>query len=418
MQAIVISTGEELLRGRILDTNAAFLATELERQGFDMRRIVVVGDAPDHIREELVRAAADSALVVMTGGLGPTADDRMRDAIAAAVGRPLVEDADARRHVAERIRSFGREPEPRQFTQALFPEGSEVFANPNGTACGFACRAGESWMVAMPGVPGEMRPMFHASVVPFIRRALPTAECVQTAVVRLYPLPESVADERIADMSGFGRNPSLGITVSDGIISISVRAHADDEGTARRLLDADVAVLRERFADLVFGAGEATLAEALAEQLARRQVSVAVAESLTGGLVSHMLVGVPGISRWLAGSVVAYSNEVKCAQLGVPPELIQQHGAVSAEVAEAMARGICRATGARLGMGTTGIAGPGGGSVRKPVGLAYTAVCLDGHVQVERHQYRGDRERIRDRAAKDVLNAARLTLLRGVESAR
>jgi nicotinamide-nucleotide amidase len=416
VQAIVISTGEELLRGRIVDTNAAFLATELERHGFDMRRIVVVGDSPEQMRNELARAAGDCRLVVLTGGLGPTADDRTRGAIAEAVGRPLVEDASARRHVVERIRSFGREPEERQFSQAHFPEGSRVFPNPNGTACGFASRAGQSWIVAMPGVPGEMRPMFHASVLPFVLEELAPSECVRAATVRLFPLPESVADGRIADMTEYGRNPSVGITVSDGVISISVRAHGPDEATARRLLDADVKALKERFGDLVFGMDDATLAGALAELLGRGSVTLAVAESVTGGLVSHMLVGVPGISRWFLAGIVAYANEAKSSQLGVPAALIEQHGAVSAEVAEAMARGACAATGARLGISTTGIAGPTGGSDEKPVGLVYVGVCLDGRARVERHEFRGDRERVRDRAAKEALNMGRLALLKGVES--
>jgi nicotinamide-nucleotide amidase len=204
--------------------------------------------------------------------------------------------------------------------------------------------------------------------------------------------------------------------VSDGIISISVRARGADEAAARRLLDADVATLKERFGDLVFGMGDVTLAEALAEQLDRCEATLAVAESLTGGLIGHMLVGVPGISRWFVAGVVAYANEAKCAQLGVPAALIERHGAVSAEVAEAMARGACTATGARLGVSTTGIAGPTGGRDGKPVGLVYVAVCLDGEVRVARYAYRGNRQRVRDRAAKEALNMARLALLKGVQS--
>jgi len=416
LQTTVISTGEELLRGRTVDTNAAFLAAELERHGFDVQRLVVVGDAPERLRDELARAAADSRLVLASGGLGPTADDRTRWAIGEVAGRPLVEDAESRRHVEERIRSFGREPEERQFSQALFPEGSTVFANPLGTARGFACRADGAWIVAMPGVPDEMRPMFRASVLPFLLATLAPTACARTAVVHLYPLSESVADGRIADMTAYGRNPSVGITVSDGVISVSVRARGEDEAAAERLLDADVRTLTERFGDLVFGLDDATLVGALAEQLQRRQTTVAVAESVTGGLVSHMLVGVPGVSSVFLAGIVAYADRAKCDLLSVRPELIERHGAVSAQVAEAMARGACAATGAALGISTTGIAGPAGGSERKPVGLVYVGVCLDGRARVERHQLRGGRERIRDRAAKHALNMARLALLKGVES--
>lgn len=416
MQAIVVSTGEELIRGRILDTNAAFLATELERHGFEMRRIVVVGDDPEQVRNELARAATECRLILLTGGLGPTADDRTRGAIAEVAGRPLVEDEGARRHVEQRIRGFGREPEQKQFTQALFPEGSVVIPNPNGTACGFACQAGKAWIVAMPGVPGEMYPMFHDSVLPFALDKLAPAEHVRAATVRIFRMPESVADSRIADMSDQHRNPYVGITVSEGVISISVRAHAPDAAEAQRLVDADMAVLRERFGDLVFGTGDATLADAVAEQLDRCDATLAVAESVTGGQISDMLVAIPGISRRFLAGIVAYANEAKCTQLGVPADLIERHGAVSAEVAEAMARGACEATGARLGIGTTGIAGPAGGSDAKPVGLVYVAVCLDGKTRVAQHKFRGNRNRIRDWAAKEALNMARLALLKGVES--
>ncbi|MCK4375739.1 MAG: competence/damage-inducible protein A [Candidatus Brocadiae bacterium] len=415
MKTIIISTGEELVRGRTIDTNAPFLAAHLEGHGFDVCRLVTVGDDPALLGEEIVRASQDCALIVISGGLGPTADDRTRRAIADAVGQELVEDGESRRHVEDRLRSFGRAPTQEHLSQALFPAGSTVFPNPQGTARGFACRRQETWVVAMPGVPAEMRPMFSESVLPFVVKMLAPPGHVRFEVVHIFPASESAVDERIADMTAHGRNPSVGITVRGGVISVSVCARSTDSDEADRLLRQDLDLLAERFGELAFGRGEATLATAVSELLRARGATIGVAESVTGGLIGHMLVDVPGISRFLLADVVAYGDRAKVEQLGVPAELIQAHGAVSPQVAESMARGICSVAGSDLGLSTTGIAGPTGGSEQKPVGLLYVGVCLDGAARVARLNLRGERRQIKDRAAKHALNMARLALLKGVD---
>lgn len=414
MKATVVSTGEELIRGRTVDSNASFLAAELTRQGFDVHRLLVVGDAPDMLKRELGRCARDSALIVVTGGLGPTADDRARGAIAEVAGCELAEDEDSRRHVVERLRSFGRQPSDGHLRQASFPCGSRVFPNPRGTARGFACRAGEAWVIALPGVPGEMRPMFLESVVPFLLQELCPAGYARVETVSIFPASESEVDERIHDLTGPGRNPSVGITVRNGVVSVSLRAHADDEAKVEALVGRDLEVLKERFGDRIFSPAS-TVAEALAEQLGRQGLTIGVAESVTGGLMGDMLVDVPGISRHLLGDVVAYSDEVKVRQLGVPRELIEKHGAVSPEVAESMASGVCAAVGSEVGVSTTGIAGPAGATPEKPVGLVYVGVCVRGDVRSVRLNLRGDRWQIKDRAAKHALNLARLALLWGLD---
>ena len=416
MRTTILATGEELLYGRTLDANGAFMARALGLTGFQVVRHVVVGDVPGALYEELVRAGADSELIVMSGGLGPTADDRTRGAVARAAGARLVEDPAARRHVEERLRSFGREPSPAHLTQALFPDGSVVFPNPRGTAAGFACRVGGAWLAAMPGVPGEMRPMFEQSVLPFLLEKLTPAGHAAIGTVHLFPIAESDADERIADMSAEDRNPYVGITVSEGVITISSRACGATAEEAEELVRRDAETIRQRFGDLVFGSGGVSLAQALSAELERADTSIAVAESLTGGMVASLLVDVPGVSRHFLGGVVAYADAAKVDRLGVPEEVLREHGAVSPQVAEAMARGACAAFGAGLGLSTTGVAGPTGGSARKPVGLVYVGVCLDGRAAVHRLELAGDRARVRDRAAKYALNLARLALLRGVEA--
>lgn len=416
MRTTIVATGEELLYGRTLDANGAFMARALGLSGFQVVRHVVVGDSPEALYGELVHAGAESDLIVMSGGLGPTADDRTRGAVARATGAELVEDADTRRHVEERLRGFGREPSPAHLSQALFPAGSVIFPNPRGTAAGFACRIGGAWLTAMPGVLGEMRPMFEQSVLPFLLEKLSPAGHAAIETVHLFPIAESDADERIGDMTAEDRNPYVGITVSEGVITISTRACAASAEEAQELVRRDAETIRQRFGDLVFGSGGVSLAQALSAELKRAGTTVAVAESLTGGLVAGLLVDVPGISRHFPGGVVAYSDAAKVERLGVPRELLREHGAVSPQVAQAMARGACAGFGAALGVSTTGIAGPAGGSARKPVGLVYVGVCLEGRTAVHRLELRGDRARVRDRAAKYALNLARLALLRGVEA--
>lgn len=415
MRTIIISTGEELVCGRILDTNASYLAAELTRHGFQVERLTTVGDDPAIVRSEVLKAAQEGDLILISGGLGPTADDRTRQAIAEAAGRNLVEDPDSRRHVEDRLRSFGRTVTDRHLEQARFPQGAVVFANSCGTARGFACQVGKAWVAAMPGVPVEMVAMFSGSVLPFLMERLAPAWHVRGETVHIFPASESAVDERITDLTPLGRNPSVGITVRDGIVSVSVLARAQVPREAEALLRRDVEALRERFGHLAFGCGGATLASALSDELERRGLTVSVAESVTGGLIGHMLVDVPGISRFFLADIVAYSNEAKVQQLRVSRDELLRRGAVSAEVAESMARGICAATGSSLGLSTTGVAGPTGGTREKPVGLVFVGICLEGCARVVALDLRGDRWQIKDRAAKHALNVARLALIQGVD---
>ncbi len=418
VNATIISTGEEILYGRTLDTNAAHMARELGLRGFRLRREVSIGDDPRAVERELLHAAQDSDLIVMSGGLGPTADDRTRDAIARAAGGDLVEDPDTRRYVVERLRRYGRQANEAQLSQARFPEGSRIFPNPMGTARGFACRVGQAWLVALPGVPDEMQAVFRGHVVPFVLEELIPGGHVSVRTLNLFPIAEPDADERISDLTAPDRNPYVGITVSDGVITVSVSAHAETRQEAERLAERDERVLRERFGELVFGAGQDTLAHALRRELERREAKVAVAESLTGGLLGRMLVDVPGISDCFVGGIVAYANDAKVNQLGVPRTELMEHGAVSHQVAARMASGACRAFGAEVGISTTGIAGPTGGTPQKPVGLVYVGACYVGKTVVRELNLHGDRWRNMDRCAKHALNLARLALRRGVQALR
>jgi nicotinamide-nucleotide amidase len=406
----IISTGEELVTGHAVDTNASFLASRLTAHGYEVRRLACVGDDPESLERELVRSADDSELIVVTGGLGPTADDRTRVAIARATGAELVLDEDSLEHVRRVIESYGHKITESHARQALFPAGAEIYPNHCGTARGFACLIGKAKAVMMPGVPNEMISMFNDSVLPSLLK-----DSTETILVRranLFGVPESQVDDRIEDLMANGRNPSVGLKAEGGVVGICLYARASDMGEAERLIAEDLRVVRDRFGDDVFGYDDTTLGAAVSGLLEQHGVRVAIAESCTGGLIGSMLTEVPGISRFFLLDVVAYSNEAKIRELRVPAEEIESFGAASPQVAESMARGVCEMSGAELGISATGIAGPNGGTPEKPVGMVCVGLSLDGRTTSHVLQFRGDRQRIRDRAAKSALNLARLALLK------
>ncbi len=411
----IISTGQELVLGRTPDTNAAFLASELSGRGFEVLRLAAVGDTPGALRAELLHCMQEGDLVIVTGGLGPTGDDHTCQEVADALDRELVMDQEARRALTDRLERIGVQVTAAQLNQARFPAGASTFPNPRGTARGFACAADDTRVVVMPGVPSEMKAMFGASVLPFLTAKFGSEPAVASESVHIFPISEPEADRRLEGMTEAGRNPSVGITVRDGVITIGLRAVGDHGEHAEELLERDLEFLEDRFGDLIFGRGETTLAGALSRELERAGRTVAVAESITGGLIGHMLVNVPGISRFFLLDVVAYSNDAKVRQLEVPRAEIERHGAVSPEVAESMARGACAAADAQLALSTTGIAGPTGATPQKPVGLVYFGVCLEGEVRALKLNIRGDRRRVKDRAAKHALNMGRLALQNGVD---
>jgi len=406
----VLSSGEELTCGHTADANGPYLAAHLTANGFAVRRIVVVGDDPAALHEELARAAQDSDLVLVTGGLGPTADDLTREAIAETCGAPLVRSEEALEHVRSIIEGHGYKMTDDHARQALFPEGAQLYPNDRGTALGFACRVGGARVIVMPGVPREMHGMFEQSVLPSLLADAAERTCVTT--VNLFGVPESRVDEGVRDMIVPGRNPAAGLKVTEGVVCVCLRATAATEEAARQLADRDARAVEQRFGEAAFGRDETTLAQALSNLMERQNVRLAVAESCTGGLVGGLLTDVPGISRFLLADLVAYSNEAKVSLLHVAAAEIESFGAVSPQVAESMARGACEVTGAQLGISTTGIAGPTGGSTEKPVGLVYVGICLRGETTSHELNLRGDRWRIRNRAARYALDLARLTLLR------
>jgi len=395
MNVEILSTGTELLRGKNVDTNAAWLAQQLAEAGLEVRHHQTVGDHFGRLVDAFKLAAARSDLVLLTGGLGPTEDDYTRPAAEEAFHRPLQYRADLWKRIHERFRKYRLKMASINKRQAYVPKGATVLPNPHGTAPGFLLREGGVVFVALPGPPREMQPMFRDHVLPRIR----TKADFEVWEGHAFGVPEGTVDELVNRI--VGKRASYGLTVRMGRVTISVRA----EGPRRKKVLADLS--RRVRAGLGSAYMDAELNVVVARELIASKTTLAVAESCTGGLIAHRLTEVPGVSEVLLESVVTYSNASKTSRLGVDPALIAAHGAVSGEVARAMALGVARTSGARIGMAVTGIAGPGGGSDRKPVGLCYMAVGD----RVESRVFSGDRSHVKERAAGYALNMLRLRLI-------
>jgi len=394
MNVEILSTGTELLRGKNVDTNAAWLAQQLADAGLEVVHHQTVDDHFGRLVDALKLAASRSDLLLMTGGLGPTEDDYTRTAVEEAFHRPLAYRPDLWKKIEARFKKTGTRMAAINRRQAFLPEGATVLPNPHGTAPGFLLRDGPVTFVALPGPPREMQPMFRDHVLPRIRTRADFAVWSGNS----FGIPEGTVDEIVNKI--VGTRASYGLTVRLGRVNITIRA----EGPRRKKVLADLS--RRVCAALGDCYMDAEVHQVVARQLIETGTTLAVAESCTGGLISHRLTEVPGISEVLRESVVTYSNESKVKRLGVDPGLIERHGAVSEEVARAMALGVARTSGAKVGVAVTGIAGPGGGSARKPTGLCYMAV----NDRVESKVFVGDRSHVKDRAAGYTLNMLRLWL--------
>lgn len=406
MQVELLSVGTELLLGQIVDTNAAYLAGKLSELGVNVFYKTTVGDNTERLAAALRISLGRSDVVLATGGLGPTEDDITAAVMAEVMGVPLVADEES----AETIRSFARS---RGITllanllkQARVPEGAMVVPNPVGTAPGFIVTRDTKCVIALPGVPAEMTAMAEQTVLPYLAQRAAGEDggtVILSRTLRLAGLGESQAEAGIADLIGRQSNPTLAPYAKTYEVHLRITAKAADRAAAERLIAPVEAQIRARLGDHVYGADEETLEATTGELLRKQGLTLALAESCTGGLISHRMTNTPGSSDYFLAGVTAYSNENKVHLLGVPAETIAQHGAVSAETAGAMAAGVRRATGAALGLAVTGIAGPAGGTPDKPVGLVWLGYSDEDGTTTEEVRLRGTRILVKERAAQYAL---------------
>ncbi len=415
MDLELLTIGDELLLGFTVDTNSAHIGRVLADLGVRVVRRTAVGDDPDHIVDALNAALDRTGAVITTGGLGPTADDRTHESMARAFARPLVLDQAGLAALAERWQTrFGRPmPESNQ-RQFLLPEGGTILHNHHGSAPGTWCEDSRGrWVATLPGVPREMRGMLADAVIPKLRERLAAGAAADAMpVIRSRTLRTiGISESALADLLAEFRRAvhDLPLSYLPGVDGVDLRLTVTGLPATRAdaALDRAAATVRKRVGRWVYGENDDDLAALVLAGLERHGHTIAVAESCTGGLLGARLTAVPGASRHVLGGVIAYDNRIKVEQLGVPPDLLAEHGAVSEPVARAMASGVRRRFGADVGVGVTGIAGPDGGTPDKPVGTVWVAVDVAGAVHAVKPVLPGNRQEIRYRATQIAMDRVR-----------
>jgi nicotinamide-nucleotide amidase len=397
MTCAVLCIGTELTRGELVNTNATFLASGLTDVGFEVVECSVIDDDRARIVAALERLSRHVRVVVVTGGLGPTTDDLTTEAVATALGVKLARDGASFEHIRRRVEKAGRAMTASNAKQADFPEGADILPNPIGTAPGFAVRIGSALAFFMPGVPREMARMFEVEVVPRCRALAPNNG--YQSRLRTFGLPESQVGERLAGVEEAFPGVTIGYRAQFPEIEVKVLARAATHTAARDLCERATAEVKQRLSTWIYGESDDTFAGVVGRALRAKGYTLAIAESCTGGLVGHMLTREPGASDFLLLDAVTYANSAKSKVLGVDEETIRWHGAVSPEVAAAMAEGARRVAGSDVALSLTGVAGPSGGSDAKPVGTVFIAVAGPAGTSVKERHFNGDRHQIQMLAA-------------------
>jgi nicotinamide-nucleotide amidase len=393
-QIAILTVGDEVLGGRTINTNGAYLGQRLTDSGFVVVATDTVGDEENTIADAIEGLCARADAVIVTGGLGPTPDDVTREALAGAAGTLLVVDKELRAEVMRR--TAGKSPR-RNARMARIPEGSRVLPNPVGSAAGLRVEVGGTPVYALPGVPMELEAIFEESVLPDLVETFAGTEPVPSRALRIYGLREAAVADKLGDLLARGKEPVVGVTVREGVITVTVTGQRAD----RRAEE-----IKEKLGKHVFGEGDATLASVVLDALAARGATLAVGESLTGGLLASTVVDVPGASAVFKGAVVAYTPELKNELLGVPKTVLKREGTVSEETALRLARGARRKLGATVGLATTGVAGPDTDERGTPIGHGWVAVADAKGSAAKKLRVRGGRRSVRQRfvwAALDLL---------------
>lgn len=414
MRAEIISIGDELLIGQVINTNQAFIAEQLNSVGISVHRMTTVGDDEHAILASLQRASDEADVVTVTGGLGPTHDDMTRTAVCKFMNTDLVVDHQALENIKQLFARRGYTLTPLNEDQARVPRGCTVIQNPHGTAPGYFFDRNGKYFIVMPGVPFEMKAMMENFVIPYFQKNV-SGMVIRHRTLKTTGIPESYLAERIGDVKElFGHQ--TGITLAYLPSPLGVRLRISAQGKSIDEVQAKIASieakLRSKVGKYLYGVDDEELEHVVGRLLTERKLRIAIAESCTGGLIADRITDVSGSSNYFERGLITYSNESKISELGVPAELIQQHGAVSREVAEAMASGVRAKSGVDIGLSTTGIAGPTGGSPEKPVGLVWIGYSDRRETFALKFNFGDQRRRVKERAAQTALELLRRRLLK------
>lgn len=406
MNAEILAVGTELLMGQICNTNAQYISGKLQEVGVNVYYHSVVGDNPKRLKECLDIALLRSDVVVMTGGLGPTKDDLTKETVAEKMNRKLVLDQKSLDRIrlifAERIK---KPMVQSNVKQAYMPENSIIIENNRGTAPGCIIEEGDKVLIMLPGPPSEMRPMFDDTVIPYFMEK--TGSRIVSKYIRIFGIGESMMEEKIIDLIDNQTNPTIAPYAKEGEVTLRVTANCKSIEEAEGIMKPVIAEIKSRLGSAVYATEDKNLEAVAGELLINKNVSIALAESCTGGLISKRLTDIPGISEVFNRAAITYSNQAKVECCNVSLATLEKFGAVSRETAVEMAAGIRKASGTDLGLSVTGIAGPGGGTAEKPVGLVYVALADRENVVCKELRLWGNRERIRNAAALNAFDMIR-----------
>lgn len=405
MKAEILAVGTELLMGQIVNTNAQYLSSKLPDVGISVYYHSVVGDNPERLRESLELALKRCDVVITTGGLGPTQDDLTKETISEVCGRRMVLHQESLDAIKAFFKKIGREMTHNNEKQAYMPENCTILENNNGTAPGCIIEQGEKVIVMLPGPPSEMKPMFDDSVFPYFRER--SSYTIESKFLRVFGIGESAMETKILDLIEGQTNPTIATYAKEGEVTIRVSARVEQGKDAEKLLGPVIEEIRKRTGDSLYSEEDRTLDQVAAELLFRHKLTLATAESCTGGLISQMLTNIPGISSVFMGGAVTYSNDAKEECLGVRRDTLLQYGAVSRQTAEEMAAGVRSRLKTDIGVAVTGIAGPDGGTPEKPVGLVYIGLSSEKGTVTKELRLLGNRKRIRTITALHVFDMIR-----------
>lgn len=413
MTAEIITIGDELLIGQVINTNQAFIAERLSGIGVVVERMTTVGDDRRQILEAFDAAWRRSTVVIVTGGLGPTHDDVTKKAVCTFFDCELLPHEELRRHITALAKKWNRAWSAAYEEQVLFPSKASLIPNPIGTAGGMLFEQSGKYFIVLPGVPYEMKEMVERSVLPFLKTKS-GRQALRYLTLRTTGISESMLAQQLGNLDEILQGAKLAFLPSPAGVRMRITVHAHDEEAAEKVLREVERHIRQKVEKYIYGTNDEELEEVVGRLLTERRLTIAVAESCTGGLIADRITNVSGSSNYFERGVVVYSNRSKVELLGVPELLIQAHGAVSREVAEAMAAGIRRTAQTDIGVSTTGIAGPTGGRAEKPVGLVWIGYADSGGSFALRFQFGDVRRNVKERAAQAALELVRRRLL-GIE---
>lgn len=409
MKAEILAVGTELLMGQIVNTNAQYISSKLPNVGVGVYYHSVVGDNPDRLEESLRLALQRCDVVIMTGGLGPTQDDLTKETVAQVFGKKLVVHSDSLEDIKKYFNKLGRQMTLNNEKQAYMPEDCIILKNNNGTAPGCIIENGGKVVVLLPGPPSEMKPMFNDYVMPYFRNK--STYSIESKFLRVFGIGESAMETQIIDLINGQTNPTIATYAKEGEVTLRVSAKIQAGENAELVMQPVIDEIKKRAGDCLYSDADQTLDVVVGNLLLKKNITISTAESCTGGLISEMLTNISGISKVFIGGAVTYSNESKVEFLGVKEQTLQKYGAVSHETASEMAQGIRNRLKTDIGVSITGIAGPDGGTLDKPVGLVYIGIAYENGTITKELRLLGNRKKIRTITALHVFDMIRRHVL-------